>query len=161
MSLIAKIKSIFTRKKESETEVEVEEVEVREDIEELVEKAKKVKMEESDEVDPWRDFKAICKEIGVDHIEVISKAAWYYLEETGGVVEDPLLRAKEVVNVLKEYEEAVSRLSEPKSVKKLRMYNEALKEVAEFKAKLQEVKSGKLTAKDLIPLLKMLMGGQQ
>ena len=148
MSLIESIKRIFRK----------DEVKLSEDeIERIIEKASEVEVKKSEEVDPWREFRSVCKEVGADYTEVISKAAWYYLEDTGGVPKDPLMQAKEVVDLLRNFESAVDSISEPKSVKKLRQYNEALKEVAEFKERLKEVKSGKVTAKDLIPVIKTLL----
>jgi len=128
------------------------------DVEELVEKAKQVDMEEVGTESPWKDFKTLCKDLGYDYREVIDKAAWYYIEETGGAdIDDPLLAAEKVTEVLEKFDNVARKMSEPESVKRLKEYNEALEAVTEFKQRLKEFREGKLTARELIPLLTKLV----
>ena len=159
MRLIERIKDLLKRSKEEEIVTVEEEPQVEDELEELVERARRVQVErEETSSDPWSDFKAICKEIGSDYKEVITKAAWYYIEETGGVdVDDPISQTREIAEALEKLDDATKRLSEPESVKKLKAYREALQEVAEFKEVVREIKGEKLTAKDLLPVILRMM----
>lgn len=151
--MLGKLKSLIRRVVRKE-ENEVETL----DVDEIVEKAKQVEMEEVVTESPWKDFKSLCKELGYDYREVIDKAAWYYVEETGGVdIDDPLATAEKMAEVLDKFDEVTRKISEPESLKKIREYKEVFKEVAEFKQALKEFKEGKLTARDLLPLLKNFM----
>jgi len=153
MGLKEIIKGIFRREKD-----EIEElIQPDEEVEELIDKAKEINVEKELE-DPWSDFKSLCKELGSDYREVVSKAAWYYLEETGGVeVDDPISQAKELAEALEKLDDVTKKLTEPESVKSLRVYKDALKEVAELKEVMKEVKGEKITARDILPLLTKLM----
>ena len=152
--MLERIMSLF-RRKEKEERTEEEEFDVTEDeIEELIKKAKKSEFEDEEFEDPWKDFKALCSEFGSDYREVIAKAAWMYLEETGGVEEDPLMKAKTVVDVLKELSETFDSVSEPASLKKVKAYKEGIQSVAELKKALKELKSEKITPADIFAMLK-------
>jgi len=133
---------------------------VSEEIDEIVQKAKAVAKAAEEDVDPWKDFKILCSDYGIDYREVIDKAAWYYIEETGGVaVSDPVTELNMLSEAIEKFEEAVSRVNEPSSIKKLRMYKETFKELAEFKQAIKEFREGKITARDLIEILGPLLKG--
>lgn len=156
--MLERIKKILSREKKSEEPEEEEEVGIsKEEVEELVKKAKRVMRETELDEDPWEEFKALCKEVGSDYREVISKAAWKYLEDTGGVeVLDPLTRAKEVANILRELNEALEVATEPDSLKKVKTYSKSIKEVAELKKALAELKSEKISAADVLAIMKKI-----
>ena len=98
----------------------------------------------------------MCKEVGSDYREVIAKAAWAYIEDTGGVDEDPITKAKEVANILRELSETLDTVTEPESIKKVRMYKEGIKSVAELKNALRDLKSEKLSPVDILAMLKKM-----
>ena len=125
--------------------------EVKPEVEEILEKKK-------DDVNPWKEFVNLCKDAGSSHYEVISKLAWYYLEETGGVdVDDPVTQVKELASAISEIEGAISKITEPPGLKRLKRYKEVIKEMKETKELIEGMKSKKLTAEDLIYILKKVM----
>jgi len=141
--MLERIRSLFRRSKENTI-----------DVEELVEKAKEAAVEREEVDDPWKEFKTLCKEIGYDYREVIDKAAWMYLEDTGGIdADDPIASAKEIADVIEKFDDITRKISEPESLRKVREYKEVFKEVGEFKQAVKEFREGKITAKDLIALL--------
>jgi len=149
--MLERIMSIFRREKEIEEKIEDE---VEEKVEQIVEK---VKMADREEIEsPWDDFKALCKEVGSDYREVVAKAAWAYIEDTGGVDEDPITKAKEVADILKDLSETLDTVTEPESIKKVRMYKEGIKSVAELKNALKDLKSEKLSPTDILAMLKKM-----
>lgn len=149
--MLEAIKRIFKRRSEEDIEDIVRD---SEEVEELVEKAKRVERERLES--SWDEFKALCKEYGVDYREVVSKAAWMYIEETGGLEDDPITKAKEVANLLKELNEAIDMATEPESLKKVRMYKDSIKHVAELKNALHELKSEKISATDILAIMKKM-----
>jgi anti-sigma28 factor (negative regulator of flagellin synthesis) len=142
--MLEKLKGLIKRSKKEEIPEELEEVE------EKVEKIKK----RVDEGGAWNDFKDVCSDYGVDYREVIAKCAWSYLEETGGVSDDPVSRLKAAAETLKDVEEVISNLSRSESLQKVKETTDAVKQVAELKKALRDVKSGEITAADLIMLAK-------
>lgn len=155
--MLERIKKILSREKKSEEPEEEEEVGIsKEEIEELVKKAKKVTRDTELDEDPWEEFKSLCKEVGSDYREVISKAAWKYIKDTGGIEEDPISQAKEIANILKELNQVIESVSEPESIKKVKMYKEGIKSVAELKSALKELKSEKLSPSDMLAILKKI-----
>jgi len=144
-------------------EEEPVEEESKDEIEEIIEKAKAVEIEEhEEELDPWGEFKTLCKDLGYDYKEVIDKAAWYYVEESGAAtVVDPITQTKELAEALSIVEDAMRKMSEPDSLKKLREWKNVLKEMAEFKAAVREFKEGKMTTAELISTVKALLAGMK
>lgn len=149
--MLEKIVGIFRRSKKEEEKIEdtVEDV-----VEEIVEKVKRA--EGVSDENPWEEFKALCKEVGADYREVISKAAWKYIKDTGGIEEDPISQAKEIANILKELNQVIESVSEPESIKKVKIYKEGIKSVAELKSALKELKSEKLSPSDMLAILKKI-----
>jgi len=111
-----------------------------------------VKEETKETPDPWRSFKEVCKDYGVDYRDVIAKCAWRYLEETGGVEDSPISRVKEAAGTLKEFEEVVSSATASDSLRKVKDASEAVEHVAKLKDNLSKLKSEELTIADLIAL---------
>jgi len=148
--MIGKLKKILGLEKKSD----IEEDTSYDEIEELVAKAERMRREKIDT--PWDEFKALCREYGADYRDVISKAAWMYIEETGGTVEDPITKAKEVASALKELNEAIEVATEPESLKKVKMYKDSIQHVAELKKALQDLKSEKISATDILAIMKKM-----
>jgi len=144
--MLERIKRIFRRKSRVD------------ELEELVEKAKAVEIkEEKEEIDPWKEFIGLCKDTGYDYREVIAKAAWYYLEESGAIGESPLEYAKEVAETLKEFDDAIRKISEPSYLKKMRMYKDVVREMAEFKQAVKDLREGKISTMEAIAIVKEIL----
>lgn len=155
--MIEKVKRLLRIKKaeqKEESDVSID-VSVNKELEELVKKAQKTTKESDEGI--WDEFVSLCKEVGSDYREIIVKAAWKYIEDTGGAyTADPMEKAKEAVAVLKELDDTLRAITEPDSIKKVKLYTSGIKEVAELKKALSEIKSEKLSVGDVVAILKKL-----
>ena len=155
--MIEKVKNLLRIKKaeqKEEEDVSID-VSVNQELEELVKKARKTTKEADESI--WDEFVSLCKEVGSDYREIIVKAAWKYIEDTGGAyTADPIEKAKEAAAVLKELDDTLRAITEPDSLKKVKLYTSGIKEVAELKKALSEIKSEKLSVGDVVAILKKL-----
>jgi hypothetical protein len=142
----------ITRKKKEPVVPEVEEIE-----EKLERKRMRKKKLSNEEV--WDTFVGLCNEYGVEYGEVVSKAAWRYLEETGGVEEDALSRLRNIATLARQVDEVFSDLSKSDSLKKVEDAAKAAEQVAKLKSSIKGLKDEGVSASDLVKLIKLFKGG--
>lgn len=154
--MLERIKRIFKRSSSDNKIVDIEPAEAPLETEDKQDEV--VEESDSEEVDPWESFVGLCRDLGFDYREVVDKAAWYYIEESGfAKAADPIAQAKELADAINSIEEAFRKLNEPASVKKLRQYKDAIKELSEFKQAVRELKQGKMTTLEMITVVRDLL----
>lgn len=117
-----------------------------------------LEVEEVEEDDPWEIFTAVCKKYEVDYSEVIEKAAWSYVEDSGyTAIADPITQIKDLAEAISSIEAALEKLNEPVTLKKFRQYKDTIKELAEFKQAIKELREGKMSTFEMVQLVRDLL----